>query len=386
MAVVSAKVVDGRLKVHVELNEKFNPNHGPDGRFTTYGAHGSIVTPSGESVYDMPGGKPPPEPQKPKYSKMSGSELASELQEMTKKREDEKKTEAKDRKKFDGEFKKLRSEQEALERVGSPAEIEAASKAVTEAYEQHGWNSEQRKNASAEKERLTAAKDQDAWSDYKKKIDAKGKEIQDFENTCREKNKVLKDAIDDALKLDPEDRVSLKPMGKEATSAAAKAGVKRFEELVSKEALRGRESVSFNKAGDGRAYYNEGGGVYLDNVGRGGTTTVVHELGHHLEHSNPDANSAMVAFRRRVTDGAKTESLRKLNKSYREDEVYRQRTDRKKWINPYMGKIYSRSTSTELLSMGLEMLATKPAELLAKDPEFFALVVDAARGNLKGRG
>jgi len=382
---VVARLVDGRIKLHIDL--KFNPNHGPDGRFTTYGSGGRIQTPGGESPHFGPGGKPS-KPTAPKYSKMSGEELAKELQSAADKRDAEKKEEAKERKKLKTAYKQAQKEREGLPTVGSAAEIEAArDKWNAECKKGGKWDSTtpEAKAVWAELNRLRSPKDAKAAALADKKVSEAGKASASFEDKVRAKNKAAKEQFHTALTLDKEDRASLDIRGdkKLAGKTSVKKGIARYEELVSAEALGERSRVYIENAGRERAFYRDSdGSVHLESGGGRGIATVVHELGHHLEHASPAARHAAVMFRREKTVGSPTKSLKTVSKAYDRDEIYKERSDGKKWIDPYMGKIYRRGGSTELLSMGLEMLATKPDVLLKKDPELFALVVNAARGKL----
>lgn len=105
------------------------------------------------------------------------------------------------------------------------------------------------------------------------------------------------------------------------------------------------------------------------NFGRG---VLFHELGHHLE-GDPVAKEAANGYLVRRRESAKLYRLRDLTKNpnYRPSEV----AYKDKFLNPYMGKVYS-DRCTEVFSMGMEYLAhpKKAATLFAKDRELYDLI------------
>jgi hypothetical protein len=119
--------------------------------------------------------------------------------------------------------------------------------------------------------------------------------------------------------------------------------------------------------------------VRLSGEGGDGKATIVHELGHHLEESNSAVLKAVRSYRAAACAGGK---ILPLGKQYEPDEKYLARTDGKKWINNYIGKVYD-SGHTEVTSMGLELYSTKPLELARKDPDLFKLIANVARGTYK---
>ncbi|TXH18418.1 MAG: hypothetical protein E6R03_02150 [Hyphomicrobiaceae bacterium] len=131
---------------------------------------------------------------------------------------------------------------------------------------------------------------------------------------------------------------------------------------------------------------------------------VAHELGHWIEYENPgDIGLKVRVFWARRTLADTWERLADLTgfASYG-DEV----TRKDKFFDPYMGKIYvlfgelpteeqvaalAQATTieemqaagilaTEVLSMGLELLAYDPVRLAKADPELFDLLYEAIRG------
>ena len=115
--------------------------------------------------------------------------------------------------------------------------------------------------------------------------------------------------------------------------------------------------------------------------------TIVHEHGHHVEMHAPGAEKAAQEF---LAHRIGTQSRRKLNdvipgnmyKDWEEgaDDDFAKVFGRDMaW---YAGKHYS-SGSTELLSMGLELLYTDPVEFAKKDPEYCAFVIGILDGSLR---
>ena len=94
--------------------------------------------------------------------------------------------------------------------------------------------------------------------------------------------------------------------------------------------------------------------------------TAIHELGHRLEVMNPAVLKAEKEFYDRRTKG---ESLEWLGKGYRSDE----QTRKDNFLNKYMGKDYN-GRAYELVSMGLEMLYTRPHELI-KDRDYAQFIL-----------
>lgn len=98
-----------------------------------------------------------------------------------------------------------------------------------------------------------------------------------------------------------------------------------------------------------------------------------HELAHHLE-SDQCAKIAANGFLEKRRTSEKVYRLRSLtgNNGYSRDEVAYDDD----FINPYVGKVYNDGV-TEVFSMGIECFSDpfKLAELVAKDPEMFNLMI-----------
>lgn len=121
-----------------------------------------------------------------------------------------------------------------------------------------------------------------------------------------------------------------------------------------------------------RAYANEGDGFI--NVGASERPAIIfHEVGHHLEYSNPALKESANAFLEKRSSG-KIQTLRKItgSKVYKADEV----AVIDNFVDPYVGKKY-KNGSTEVISMGLERFST-PEEMQKfrdKDPEHFHYIL-----------
>lgn len=128
----------------------------------------------------------------------------------------------------------------------------------------------------------------------------------------------------------------------------------------------------FRKGSGGRASYRYGGSETGMHVGsRRGVATMIHEYGHHLEHTDSELHRAAKAFlQKRAGSEARTPLSRATGISrYHSDEFCK--ID--KFIDPYMGKLYS--DATELISMGIELMYKDPSKLYVEDPEMFEWIL-----------
>lgn len=114
------------------------------------------------------------------------------------------------------------------------------------------------------------------------------------------------------------------------------------------------------------------------------TSTLVHEMGHHIESMKPGATAKAKAFLEYRTQGEKPVQLNQLdcnkNKDYRDDEMgMKDQFDRivSESQAYYIGKSYS--NATELISMGLELMYKDPVGFAQKDPEYFHFVLSILR-------
>jgi len=144
-----------------------------------------------------------------------------------------------------------------------------------------------------------------------------------------------------------------------------------------------RNNVPILENTGGRAFASPRGNFISIEVGAE-QTTIVHELGHVLEYQRVELDpryqrARQSFFRNRTID----DKLEKMNEAfpdwgYRDDEVFR----RDKWKDPYMGKVYGRPSSSELISMGIQELYADAAAFAQSDPEYFDFIVSYVRGDL----
>jgi len=156
-----------------------------------------------------------------------------------------------------------------------------------------------------------------------------------------------------------------------------KQGVAEFNNLVSKDLSI--ISVSMRTTSQNRSYYDNNNGVYL-NKNRP-VSTVIHELGHHLEHSDPYVFEKALQFYDKRTQGEKAEKLSTLTgiKSYKSYEKAR----KDNFVSPYMGKEYldknGNRVATEIISMGMEYMWKDPVGFSQADPDYFDFMIDVLR-------
>ena len=108
------------------------------------------------------------------------------------------------------------------------------------------------------------------------------------------------------------------------------------------------------------------------------SNAVVHELGHWMEHENSSARREAEDFLSRRTKGTRTICLARYADGYGLDEYARP----DKFVHPYIGKLYPDGT-TEVVSMGVEMMYVDPIGFAIRDPDHFEFTYDVLRG---GRG
>jgi len=123
----------------------------------------------------------------------------------------------------------------------------------------------------------------------------------------------------------------------------------------------------------GRASYDGHGTIKLESADA--VSVWVHEIGHWIEEINPKYSKNVRSFWR-ARKG--TEVLQKLSVLepgwvYGADEM----SFKDKWLISYMGKKYP--LSTEITSMGLEMLYSDPWKLISRDPEYFDMIMQGLR-------
>ena len=125
---------------------------------------------------------------------------------------------------------------------------------------------------------------------------------------------------------------------------------------------------------DGACFLSESSGRSSDGL----DLTLIHEYGHQIEHANPKVKAACIALRNERAKGEKIQKLHDVdpNRGYDADEE----TYKDNWRDPYTGKWYGHSSSTEILSMGVERYVMDPVEFAHSDPQHFQLVVAILSG------
>lgn len=114
---------------------------------------------------------------------------------------------------------------------------------------------------------------------------------------------------------------------------------------------------------------------------------MIHEMGHHVEFRIPGAERAAKEFLAHRVGNQPLEQLRKVvpGARYRADELGRD-DDFARAFGPekawYVGKHYS-SGSTEILSMGLEMLYNSPVHFAKNDPEYCKFILGILDGSMR---
>ena len=150
-----------------------------------------------------------------------------------------------------------------------------------------------------------------------------------------------------------------------------------FDNLITDPNIRGTSvDINFNISRKRRAYaYSDLGEVFISHTRA--TRSYVHEVSHILEYKVPGWQAKIKAFYARRTKGEVLEKLRSLvpDSNHKWDEV----TYKDDFLTPYIGKYYAHG-STEILSMGLELMYIDPAKLLQQDPDMFDFIYDLVKG------
>lgn len=150
-------------------------------------------------------------------------------------------------------------------------------------------------------------------------------------------------------------------------------GLNEFSKLVGRDSLKGK-TVGIKGGGKGRAYYDNNGNIALTT--HSGVRTVIHELGHWLEHQDAEVHQKALEFLDRRTAG---EPLEWLGRGYSRREVAR----KDKFMSAYMGKEYKLGDdryATEIVSMGLEYMWHAPGMFAREDPDYFDFIYGLMRG------
>jgi len=106
--------------------------------------------------------------------------------------------------------------------------------------------------------------------------------------------------------------------------------------------------------------------------------TVVHEMGHALEAQNPHILAASNALLNRRTFGAPQTDMADIG-------IPGEMTRADHFVHPYVGKDYG-GAATEIASMGLEHMFTRPAQFAQEDPEHFDYIHSIMHGRVDAQG
>lgn len=108
-----------------------------------------------------------------------------------------------------------------------------------------------------------------------------------------------------------------------------------------------------------------------------GIETVLHELGHFMEHDRPELHAKIMEFYNRRTANDTVEALRNVtgNKAYGWGEV----TKKDDFLEPYIGKYYNRQGSSEILTMWFTEMFKNPTRLIEKDFDYFETIYNLIR-------
>jgi hypothetical protein len=116
--------------------------------------------------------------------------------------------------------------------------------------------------------------------------------------------------------------------------------------------------------------------------------TIVHELGHIIEHQVPGAKEAALEFLDYRCRGKPVVSLAEQfpGSGYTSDEMARDGgfapALASKRFGLYAGKLYG-ARATELISMGLEQLYADPSRFAAVDPEYCSFITGILDGSIR---
>lgn len=212
------------------------------------------------------------------------------------------------------------------------------------------------------------------WDDLP---DDKKAEYNRLKKLYRGKNDELTQrALEEVVYVDPKDRLKVwmrtdSPQQRVGWRTGADQFGNMLDKNVWKPPYTGANHVKYKYTRKGRSFFsNEEFTVYMSEYA--GKETSVHELGHWMERMYPESNRQARLFR---TSRTKGESAQWLGRGYDKSEVAK--VD--KFFDPYCGKIYDHG-STEIISMGMERMATAPLTFALEDPDYFDFIYDLCRG------
>lgn len=153
--------------------------------------------------------------------------------------------------------------------------------------------------------------------------------------------------------------------------AALNAAAREFARFFSAEAYGGPRFVPLYKTNKERSF-SEGDTVTMAHTA---ASTLIHEMGHVAERGA--LKRAILEFYERRTKGSPLVTMAQAtgNSAYGKNETTR--VD--KFLDPYMGKLY-KDGSTELLSMGVEFMYSRPWDILINDADYYEFLYVLLRG------
>lgn len=167
----------------------------------------------------------------------------------------------------------------------------------------------------------------------------------------------------------------------EAFRSSVDEGVEFLRSITSKSKLD-RLDVEVIKLKKGVRAFQRGDTINLSSTTR--IKTVVHELGHSLEHNSSWFKEGSQEFlKKRVASMPPGDINGKLQKLQKHFPGHGYAADEKAWkdkfIHAYMGKDYQ-GRASEIISMGVELLMEDPGKFIREDPEMFEWLINILRG------
>ena len=202
----------------------------------------------------------------------------------------------------------------------------------------------------------------------------------DFDNFLRKSRKLVQ--VDNPTKINTEIVA-----GSDADRRLVQRGVSAFSKLIEIPDLKASVGIVNDQiyAPLDRSYFdpNENAvfmGRYNKKV-QPRVGSVVHELGHWLDHNHPEIRDEVSDFFNKRTKGEPTQLISDLvERGGYTGEI----TKKDKFLHPYIGKVYKGSPkTTEVLSMGLQLMHDNPAYLAKKDPEMFDFIYKVVRRGVR---
>lgn len=138
-------------------------------------------------------------------------------------------------------------------------------------------------------------------------------------------------------------------------------------------------TVGMNYDAGGRESYSTTKNV-VNCDSRTTTSTMVHELGHHIEESDPDVFAKVTDFLTRRWGTGKRRKMKDIypGSGYRDEEV----TIPDDFQSAYTGSVYEWNGSryaSEVVSMGIQALYDDPVRFARTDPDFFRFMIELFR-------